>query len=103
MVALRQACAENKVADATRIFAHFNNTYPDKYSTLWLSHMVMNQTERAHEILLELDDADNLSALADFLSYAQFDARYFPNLMAYLTSQGIEPREPSQVPYRCEI
>jgi TolB-like protein len=101
MVALRQACAENKVADARRIFAHFNNNFPDKHSTLWLSHMLMNQTERAHEILLELDDADNLSALADFLIYAQFDARYFPNLMAYLTSQGIEPREPSQVPYRC--
>ena len=103
MVALRQACAENKVADARRIFEHFNNTYPNKHSTLWLSHMLMNQTERAHEILLELDDADNLSFLADFLTYAQFDARYFPNLMAYLKSQGIEPREPLQVPYRCEI
>jgi hypothetical protein len=53
--------------------------------------------------LLGLDNADDLGSLADFLSYAQFDARYFPNLMAFLESQGVTPREPLQVPYRCEI
>ena len=52
---------------------------------------------------MELDDADDLNPLIDFMSYAQFDARYFPNLMALLDSQGITPREPLTVPYRCKI
>ena len=103
MVALRQACAESRVSDATRIFERFKRDYPDEHSTLWLSHIIMNQPERAHDILLELDDADDLFSLADFLSYAQFDARHFPNLMALLDSQGITPREPLAVPYRCKI
>jgi hypothetical protein len=53
--------------------------------------------------LLQLDVADDLNSLIDFLSYAQFEARYFPNLMVLLDSQGITPREPLQVPYRCKI
>jgi hypothetical protein len=103
MVALRQACAEGRVSDATRIFERFKKNYANELSTLWLSSMLMSQTERAHEILLELDDADDLNPLIDFMSYAQFDARYFPNLMALLDSQGITPREPLPVPYRCKI
>jgi hypothetical protein len=97
LVALRQACSESRVSDATRIFGRFKNSYPNDHSMMWLSHMIMNQTERAHELLLELDEADDLNSLADFLSYAQFDSRYFPNLMAFLESQGVEPREPLQV------
>jgi hypothetical protein len=70
---------------------------------MWLSYMVMNQAERAHENLLELDAAEDLNPLIDFMGYAQFDARVFPNLMALLDSQGITPREPIPVPYRCKI
>jgi len=103
MVALRQACAEGRVSDATRIFERFKKNYANELSTLWLSHILMSQPERAHEILLELDDADDLNPLIDFLSYAQFDTRYFPNLMALLDAQGITPREPLAVPYRCKI
>ena len=103
LVALRQACAESRVSDATRIFERFKNNYPDELSTQWLSHIIMSQPERAHEILAELDDADDLNSLIDFLGYAQFDARYFPNLMVLLDSQGITPREPLPVPYRCKI
>jgi len=103
MVNLRQACAENRVSDAIRIFERFKNEFSDKHSTMWLSHMLMSQPQQAHEILLELDDADNLNPLIDFLNYAQFDARFFPNLMALLDSQGITPREPLPVPYSCKI
>lgn len=103
LVTLRQACAESRVSDATRIFERFKSNYADNHSTMWLSYMVMNQAERAHEILLELDDADDLDPLIDFMGYAQFDARFYPNLMALLDSQGITPREPMPVPYRCKI
>ena len=103
IVTLRQACAESRVSDATRIFERFKSNYANNHSTMWLSHMIMNQAERAHEILLELDDAADLNSLIDFMGYAQFDARLFPNLMALLDSQGITPREPIPVPYRCKI
>ncbi len=103
MAALRQACAENRVSDATRIVEGFKRDFQNDHSTMWLSHMIMNQTERAYDFLLELDDEDDLNSLVDFLSYAHFDARYFPNLMAFLESQGVTPRDPLQLPYRCEI
>jgi len=101
--ALRQACAEGRTSDANKIVEGFKRDRPDDLSFLYLSHMLMNQTDRAHEYLLELDDPNDMNSLVDFLSYAQFDARYFPNLMAFLASQGVEPREPNQIPYRCNI
>ncbi len=103
MATLRQACAESRVSDATRIVEGFKRDFPNEHSTMWLSHMIMNQTERAYDFLLELDDEDDLNSLVDFLSYAHFDARYFPNLMAFLKSQGVTPRDPLPLPYRCEI
>jgi hypothetical protein len=103
MSTLRQACAESRVSDATRIFEGFKSEFPNELSTMWLSHMIMNQTERAHEFLAEQDDADDLASLVDFLSYAHFDARQFPNLMVFLESQGVTPRDPLQLPYRCKI
>ena len=63
----------------------------------------MNQPEHAYDFLAEFDDADDLGSLVDFLSYAHFDAKHFPNLMGFLETQGVEPREPIQVPYRCKI
>ena len=103
MVAMRKACAESRVSDATRIFEGFKSDFQNSQSTMWLSHMIMNQTERAHQFLLELDGADDLNSLGDFLSYAYFDARYFPNLMALLETQGVTPRDPFPLPYRCQI
>jgi TolB-like protein len=103
MVALRQSCGEGRISDATRIFDDFKRKHSDDYSTMWLSHMIMNQPDRAYEFLMELDDADDLDSLADFLAYAQFDARRFPNLMSLLDSQGVTPREPLPVPYSCTL
>ena len=50
----------------------------------------MNQLEAACAVLAPLDEADDLKALVNFLSYAHFDARQFPNLMKLLNEQGIE-------------
>jgi hypothetical protein len=36
-------------------------------------------------------------------AYAYFDPRPFPNLMALLESQDVEPREPREIPYRCKL
>jgi hypothetical protein len=35
-------------------------------------------------------------------SYHYFDARLYPALVELLKSQGIEPREPLEMPYRCK-
>jgi len=53
--------------------------------------------------LIELDEREDLASLRDYLAYAYFDARPFPNLMAMLESQGVEPREPREIPYRCRL
>ncbi|MDH4048518.1 MAG: hypothetical protein OEW68_08700 [Gammaproteobacteria bacterium] len=102
-VSLRQACAENRIADATRIFEQLKTDYPDQTSIMWIIHRIMSRDQEAFEILKEFDKRDDLKPLGDFLSYAYFDARPFPNLMALLKAQGIEPREPLEIPYRCKI
>jgi len=38
----------------------------------------------------------------DFVSYHYFDARQYPNLVELLRAQGVEPREPLEMPYRCK-
>ena len=63
----------------------------------------MSQDDAAIETLLELDTAGDVVAIGDFVSYAYFDARPFPNLMATLEEQGVEPREPREMPYRCKL
>ena len=61
----------------------------------------MSKADAAIETLLGLDTAGDVVAMGDFVPYAYFDARPFPNLMAALEEQGVEPREPREMPYRC--
>lgn len=102
-VALRQACAEDRLSDATRIYDRLQTNSPDQISTIWISNLIMGQQEKAFDTLIGLDDTGDLTSLGDFLSYAYFDARPFPKLTALLKEQGIEPREPREIPYRCKI
>lgn len=101
MVSLRQACAENRITDARRLYEQMLTEYPD-LSTDWIAHNIMGNQEAAFESLSELDEREDLSALGDFLSYAYFDASLYPNLMKLLEAQGIEPRKPYEIPYRCK-
>jgi len=101
-VALRQACAENRTSDAMRIYETIITKH-SATSTDWISHNIMGQHERAFDTLVDLDDPEDLSQIGDFLNYAYFDARQFPNLLELLEAQGIEPREPREIPYRCRI
>ena len=103
LIALRQACAENKLNDAAKIYDRLLADFPDEISNVWISHKIMNQEDAALEALIHLDNPEGLYTLTDFLSYAYFDARQFPNLTVFLESQGIEPREPREIPYRCKL
>jgi TolB-like protein len=100
-VALRQACAEKDIAEAERIDRYLRSEYADNPAIVWLSHKVMGRDEAAVAVLKGFDDAKQLDMLADFLSYAQFDARSYPQLVAWLQSMGVTARAAVPVPYRC--
>jgi len=102
LLTLRQACAESRRADAERIYARLLTEYPDETATLWISHRIMGNEQEALELLLALDDREDLGSLGGYLAYAYFDTSQFPNLKALLEAQGAVPREPREIPYRCE-
>jgi TolB-like protein len=101
LVLLRQACAENRVHDAQRMYERGLRQFAGDYSNMWLSNLIMGETEAANAALMPLDQSGDLSGLADFLSYGSFDAGAFPNLLALLQNQGLESREPVTLPYQC--
>ena len=99
---LRQACAEGKLDEARRIFEKFDAEYSDDISMAWISHKIMGLDDEAHEILVPLDENRDFDKLFDFVSYHYFEARKYPNLVELIKSQGVEPREPLEMPYRCK-
>jgi TolB-like protein len=101
LVLLRQACAENRVDDAKRMYERGLRQFADEHSIVWLSHLIMGDSEAAFATLQELDNADDLSGLADFLTYGYFDASQFPNLRALLENQGIQRSNVHVPPYQC--
>jgi TolB-like protein len=101
VASLRQACAEGRLEDATRLYIAGKEQYSGFIAVQWLSHRIMGQEQEAVDLLMDLDNQQNLRGLADFLSYRAFDPRPYPNLIALLASQAIPPREVNVVPYRC--
>jgi len=104
IIHLRQACAEGDIARARRIFEDFNAKFTSDadFSMRWISHEIMGLTDEAIEMLRPLDESRDLERLYDFVSYHYFDPRPFPNLMELIRAQGVEPREPLEMPYRCK-
>ena len=102
IILLRQACAEGKLAEARRVFERFDAKLSDKLSMRWISHKIMGLDDEAHEMLAPLNENGELESLMGFVSYHYFDARQYPALVELLNAQGIEPREPLEMPYRCK-
>ena len=101
IILLRQACAEGKLAEARRVFERFDAKFDD-LSMRWISHKIMGLDDEAHEMLAPFDENGELDPLMGFVSYHYFDARQYPALVELLNAQGIEPREPLEMPYRCK-
>ena len=99
---LRQACAEGKLGEARRIFEKFDAEYSDDLSMAWISRKIMGLDDMAHEVLAPLDENRDFDKLSDFVSYHYFDASKYPNLVEQIRSQGVEPRQPLEMPYRCK-
>ena len=102
LATLRQVCAEGKTALGTRIFNKMLQDHPDETAAIWLSRKIMGRDDEALEFLRTLDNIENMSSIASFLVYSHFDARQFPNFLAILEAQGIEPHALKPVPYRCK-
>jgi hypothetical protein len=98
---LRQACAENRLADAERLYAKALVEFSDDASITWLGQKIMGYEEDAIDTLMDFDTNNDMIVLVSFLGYGTFDARPYPNLMAVLESQGIERGEPVKTPYQC--
>jgi TolB-like protein len=101
LVLLRQACAENRAADAKRLYTKGNEQFADDASIMWLAHLIMGNEEEAVEALMAYDDEQDMMTMTSFLGYGTFDRRQYPNLMALLESQGIDWGEPVETPYQC--
>ena len=83
-------------------FEEFDEKYSDDLSMAWISHKIMGLDDDAHAVLAPLDEKMELQSLFDFVSYHYFDASKYPNLVALIRSQGVEPRDPLEMPYRCK-
>jgi TolB-like protein len=103
LVALRQACAENRLSDAAKLFDRLMATTEGDASMNYIGNMIFGQTDAANAALKPLDDSSDIAVLKDFVSYAYFDAYQFPNLLEALEAQGITPRQPKAMPYRCKF
>ncbi len=103
LVGLRQACAENRLVDAARFYDRLTSGSPENVSTIWISHRIMSQDDLAFETLIKIDESGDVLSMRDYLAYAYFDPRPFPNLMAMLETQGANIREPREIPYRCKL
>jgi len=99
---LRQACAENRLGDAREMYARANEKYMDDLSIIWLSRMIMGETEQATALLTPFDEAMNLRTLTSFLNYSWFDVSAFPNLSAKMAANGTVRPEPKHLPYQCK-
>jgi TolB-like protein len=102
LASLRQACAEENLEEANRLFASGTAKYAHRLSTVWLSYMFMDRKEEATAVLMPLDDGEILHPLANYLVYGAFDPTPFPNLMSMLDDQGITPLEVVEIPFRCK-
>jgi TolB-like protein len=91
-----------KLTKARRIFEDFDARFSDDLSMAWISHKIMGLDDEAHAVLAPLDEEMELQSLIDFVAYHYFDASKYPNLVELLRSQGVEPREPLEMPYRCK-
>ncbi len=101
LVLLRQACAENRLADATRLYTKALEQFADDASIMWLSHLIMGNEEEAVEALMAFDADRDMITMTSFLGYGTFDREPYPNLTAVLESQGIGWGEPVETPYQC--
>ena len=98
---LRQMCAENRVGDAGKQLENIKQKHPSDLGMWWIGMKTFGDEQGAIELLAEFDESGDFGMLADYLAYAHFDPKPFPNFMKKLAGQGMETRQVIDLPYRC--
>jgi TolB-like protein len=104
MVKIRQACAEDRVADAERLYAEydFSGVNITNNNIHWLALKTLGRDAEAVALIRPLDQPETLGALATLLTYTHFDPRPFPNLSKLLAAQGVQRNNPTQINFACK-
>jgi len=96
---LRQACAEDRRADAARWFSVlYASPRPD--DRFHAAQIAGRETLAVHA-LAPLDAPGRLPTLMQFMIYPTFDAAPFPNLSASLAADGVTLPRPVPTPHGC--
>ena len=98
---LRQTCAEQRNADAARLYARALIQYPDDLSFKWLSYKILGDYESADELFVEYDESGDFDTIYSYIGYPHFDASLYPNFVRTMAGRGIDEREIIELPYRC--
>lgn len=101
LVSLRQACAERRLEDATKLVERAEQLYGGDRSIMWLTHMLIGRKDKAYEYVRPYDDDNDMRSMWAFYGYGTFDGTRFPKLMKLLQDQGIKPHAELEMPYRC--
>lgn len=95
---LRQACAEDRVAEADALYEALD---PGS-NVQWLYLKTLGFDDRARELLRPLDTPENLVTLSGYLTYRFFEPRDYPLLWRVLTAQDINRPPATPLAYRCQ-
>ncbi|MEM9208376.1 MAG: hypothetical protein AAGA61_03970 [Pseudomonadota bacterium] len=102
LVDLRQACAENRLADADKLHSRILNDFPDEIALVWLAHKIRGKDDAAVALFKPYDEAGDFDTLQAYLPYPNFDITNYPNFMRAVAGQGLENRQVLDAPYACE-
>lgn len=90
---LRQACAENELVRAEPIYAQPSRIEGAIWPCIqFLSQKIMGEHRKAIDAPMPIHDAGQIDVLSDFPTYAHFDARLYPRLVALLAAMAVESR-----------
>ena len=101
LVELRQACAEQRIADAEKLHGRALNEFSDEIAVVWLAHKIIGNEDEAVALFKSYDDAGDFDTLQSYLPYPNFDITNYPNFMRAVAGQGLEDRQVIPVPYSC--
>ena len=98
---LRQACAEERVADAEQLAKYGLEKFSEQILFLWLTHAIMGNDEAAGRVFDTYDQNNEFDIIANYVSYPNFDPTRYPNFMKRVAGQGFEDLPVQKLPYRC--
>jgi hypothetical protein len=100
LAAMRQACAEDRVAEATALRAEIDRI--GGLSPRWQAAQIIGDTAAATDMLRPLDTPEGLSTLMQFLINPTFEPRNYPLLSSRLVQNGIASTAPVAMPFGCK-